>query len=110
MIDYEKMSRKELMEMRAQIDRAIAAVAEREKREALRAAEEAARERGFTLEELVGSAAGSRRGRPTPPAPASARYRNPQNPSQTWSGRGRRPAWIKEAEKQGRSLDEMRIA
>jgi DNA-binding protein H-NS len=46
----------------------------------------------------------------TAAAPANApRYRNPDNAEQTWSGRGRRPRWIHDAEASGRSLPDMEI-
>jgi DNA-binding protein H-NS len=113
MSDYENMSRKELMTLRANIDRAIAAVGDRDRRNALRAAEDAVREHGFTLNELapfVGQSGGRGRRRGEAQGPAGApRYRNPDNPDQTWSGRGRRPRWVHEAEAAGRSLDTMRI-
>ncbi len=115
-MDYENMSRKELMQLRANIDKAIASVGDRDRRNALRAAEEAAREHGFSLNELtplVGAAQGRGRGRRAGGAaagPANApRYRNPENPEQTWSGRGRRPRWVHEAEAAGRSLADMEI-
>jgi DNA-binding protein H-NS len=115
-MDYENMSRKELMQLRANIDKAIASVGDRERRNALRAAEEAAREHGFSLNDLMplmGSTQGRGRGRRTGTAsagPANApRYRNPENPEQTWSGRGRRPRWVHEAEAAGRSLADMEI-
>ena len=114
MTDYDTMSRKELMALRANIDKAIASVGDRERRDALKAAEAAARERGFTLDELVGLMGGAkgrgRRAAGASSAPANAaRYRNPDNPEQTWSGRGRRPRWIHEAEAAGRSLSDMEI-
>ncbi len=117
MTDYETLSRKELMALRANIDKAIAAVGDRDRRNALKAAEAAAREHGFTLDELMPLMGGSRgRGRRAEGAaaaasgPASApRYRNPDNPDQTWSGRGRRPRWVHEAEAAGRSLADMEI-
>ena len=114
MNDYENMSRKELMQLRANIDKAIATVGDRDKRNALKAAEDAAREHGFTLNELMPlmSQAQTRRsrGRGASGEPANApRYRNPENPEQTWSGRGRRPRWFNEAEAAGRPLDEMLI-
>ncbi len=31
-----------------------------------------------------------------------ARYRNPANPSETWSGRGEQPGWFKQALASGR--------
>jgi DNA-binding protein H-NS len=113
MTEYENMSRKELMALRANIDKAIAAVGDRDRRNALKAAEEAVREHGFTLAELgpyVGPGAGRGRRRAAAEGPASApRFRNPENPEQTWSGRGRRPRWVHDAEAAGRSLEEMRI-
>jgi DNA-binding protein H-NS len=36
------------------------------------------------------------------------KYKNPDNPSQTWSGRGRSPAWAQPYKEQGR-LDDIRI-
>lgn len=106
MPEYETMSRQELMKMRGEIDRAIASVGDRDKRAALKAAEAAAREHGFSLSELAPLTATKGRGRGTG---APARYRNPDNPDQTWSGRGRRPRWINEAEAAGRPLSDMRI-
>jgi DNA-binding protein H-NS len=46
--------------------------------------------------------------RPYPrPAP---QFRNPDDPSQTWAGRGLRPRWLTAHIKAGRSIDEFRIA
>ncbi|TNC70360.1 H-NS family nucleoid-associated regulatory protein [Rubellimicrobium roseum] len=112
MTEFENMSRKELMQLRANIDKAIATVGDRDKRNALRAAEEAAREHGFTLTELVplmGQVRGRRGKTEAATAGGAPRYRNPENPDQTWSGRGRRPRWIHEAEAAGRPLSEMEI-
>jgi len=111
-MEYEHMSRKELMQLRANIDKAIATVGDRDKRNALKAAEDAAREHGFTLTELMPLMTQARRGRPgkamSEVVPGAApRYRNPDNPDQTWSGRGRRPRWVHEAEAAGRPLSEL---
>jgi DNA-binding protein H-NS len=38
------------------------------------------------------------------------KYRNPQMPSETWSGRGKRPRWLVAAMKSGRKIEEFRIA
>ena len=37
------------------------------------------------------------------------RYRNPQNAAETWSGRGRRPAWIEAALARGLTLDDLEV-
>jgi DNA-binding protein H-NS len=37
------------------------------------------------------------------------RFRNPMQPAQLWTGRGRRPRWFSELIKAGKSIDELRI-
>jgi len=37
------------------------------------------------------------------------KYRNPQMPSETWSGRGKQPRWLVAAIKTGRKIDDFRI-
>jgi DNA-binding protein H-NS len=37
------------------------------------------------------------------------KYRNPQTPSETWSGRGKQPRWLTAAIKTGRKIEEFRI-
>ena len=37
------------------------------------------------------------------------KFQNPNDPSETWSGRGKSPRWVVELLAAGRSLDEFRI-
>lgn len=37
------------------------------------------------------------------------RYRNPQNPSETWSGKGHRPGWLEQALAAGAALEDLEI-
>jgi DNA-binding protein H-NS len=37
------------------------------------------------------------------------RYRNPENPAETWSGRGPQPAWVEALRKRGVRLESLRI-
>jgi DNA-binding protein H-NS len=37
------------------------------------------------------------------------KYRNPQTPSETWSGRGKQPRWLVAAIKTGRKIEDFRI-
>ena len=41
--------------------------------------------------------------------PATAKYANPNNPSETWSGRGRNPLWAKHYVQNGGNLDDCLI-
>lgn len=37
------------------------------------------------------------------------KYRNPSEPSETWSGRGKQPRWLVAAMKSGRKIDDFKI-
>src|SRR5258706_4245533 len=41
--------------------------------------------------------------------PVPQKYRNPQNPEETWAGRGLRPKWLSAAIKRGKSADDFLI-
>jgi DNA-binding protein H-NS len=104
--DLHAMNRQELMKLRADVDKAISTLADRERRAAIEAAERAVAELGFTLAEVT-SFVGTKVSRAKPKSPA--KYRNPANGEETWSGRGRKPRWILEAEGAGRSISDFLI-
>lgn len=63
---------------------------------------------GFGLDEVLGGRAGSgargkARGKVKP------KYRNPADPSQTWSGRGKRPRWFHAALSAGKKEKDLLI-
>ena len=49
---------------------------------------------------------GTKTAKAAKPAPV-VKYRNPTNPDQGWSGRGRKPQWALDWIAQGKSLDEL---
>lgn len=102
-MDLESLSLKELKDLRTQVDRAISSFEGRRKREAAAELEAKARELGFTLQDLVDAGSTRKRGK------AEAKYANPENPSDTWTGRGRKPRWFAEAVSAGRSPEEMAV-
>ncbi|WP_170573875.1 H-NS histone family protein [Ruegeria atlantica] len=103
-INLEKMSRKDLIELRDQVDIALKSAEKRERKEALQAAEKAAAEFGFSLSELSGDASKSAKA-----SKNKAKYKNPGNPDQTWSGRGRKPQWVHDALKAGADISDLEI-
>ncbi len=103
-INLENMSRKELLELRGRIEKALKSAEKRERQSALKAAEKAAAEFGFSLSELSGDASRVSKG-----AKAKAKYRNPSDANQTWSGRGRKPQWIHDALKSGADISDLEI-
>ena len=41
---------------------------------------------------------------------AGPKYGNPENPAETWSGKGKRPAWVEAALAEGKSLENLEIS
>lgn len=80
------LSKLTVPELRALRDRIDAEIAERRQ-----ADEEALRRRGGMVER------------------DGPRYRNPENSAETWSGRGRRPAWVDEVLSRGFALEDLEI-
>lgn len=104
-IDLLALSRVELEKLKTDVEKALVAAKDRERKEALVAAERAAAEFGFTLSEITNGALGGKRGANS----GIAKYRNPKDPEQTWTGKGRQPAWFKEALGEGTDPAEMEI-
>lgn len=97
-IDLKTLNHKQLAELIAKAEQRKVEVAKesvvkvREKIHALLKAE------GLTLEDVFGGARKGKGGR----KPATPKYRNPADHSQTWSGRGKRPRWFNAALKGGK--------
>lgn len=102
-IDLNAMSLEELKKLQKDVAKAIETYKERQRLEAIAEVEELARKKGFSLSELAQSRKSKTR-RATPP-----KYAHPENPAMTWSGRGRRPAWVNEALQSGKALDDLLI-
>lgn len=102
-LDLHTLSRAELEQLRIDVEKALSGLAERERRAALDAAIKAAADYGFSLDELTADTSLKLRARGKSKNPA--KYRNPANPEQTWTGRGRKPQWIKDAEANGIDIE-----
>ncbi|MGN6705875.1 MAG: H-NS histone family protein [Rhodanobacter sp.] len=60
---------------------------------------------GYSFEDIFGGARKSKRAG----AKVAPKYRNPANPAQTWSGRGKRPHWFNDALKAGKKEKDLAI-
>lgn len=103
-IDLTGMSRKELEKLQADVEKTLRDLSKTELKEAKKAAEKAAAKFGFTLNELTGSA-----GKGAKKQASAPKYANPEDPSQTWSGRGRQPQWYKDAISAGKSPEKLEV-
>ncbi len=101
-LDLNAMSKDELLSLKGEVEKALKSLDARRKAEALKAAQDAAKEYGFSLAELTegGKSSGKK---------AAPKFANPADPSQTWSGRGRQPIWFRDAVANGASEDDLAI-
>jgi DNA-binding protein H-NS len=60
---------------------------------------------GYSFEDIFGHGRAKRRSTGT----VAPKYRNPANPEQTWSGRGKRPRWFNDALKAGKKEKDLAI-
>ncbi len=103
MINLDDLSLKELKDLHGRVGKAISTFNDRHRRAALAEIEEIARAKGFTLSELAGMSAPRKR------SPAVAKYVNPADSSDTWSGRGRKPRWFVAALKAGKTPEDLSL-
>lgn len=101
--DLSKMSMDELKQLKKDVDAAIKGFAERKRAEAMKAIEAVAKEHGLSIDEIVGGKGRKRK------AKAAAKFANPANAAETWSGRGRQPAWYKAAIAEGKTPESLEI-
>jgi len=102
--DLNNLSMAELKQLQKDIAKAIAGFDDRQKSGVLAALEEKAREFGFKLTELFGGGTTTKTRKPSVP-----KYRNPDDKTATWSGRGRKPLWFSKAIAAGKSPSTMEI-
>lgn len=89
-VDINDLDRSALLQLQKDIESRLKKLEKADRKAALAAAEQAARDAGFSLDELLSGAA------PAKKAKSPAKYRDPDT-GKEWSGRGRRPEWIKAA-------------
>ena len=102
-IDLNALSYDELQALSRDVTKAISGYEKRKKQEALNEMRMIAEKHGFSLSDIVsgGDKSKAKKGQP--------KYMNPDEPKETWTGRGRKPGWVIRALGAGKSLEEMVI-
>ncbi|QPT38934.1 DNA binding protein, nucleoid-associated [Oligella ureolytica] len=95
MTDLKNMNADELRSLRAKIDSELKKREAKERQEARKKIIDIAKTHGINIAEL---------------AKNERLYRNPDNQWETWTGRGRKPKWVKEWLEAGRSLEELEVS
>lgn len=119
--DLAAFSLAELRELESEVRAAITEKEAAEKAAILAEFEQRAKSSGFSLADIFAlpsrslfrpkkekaekvEASGKGRGS------VAAKYRNPENSLETWSGRGRQPVWVRDQIASGKTLDDLAIA
>jgi DNA-binding protein H-NS len=91
----DNMSYRELAEMQTRIERLKIEKQNAERDELRRRIVAMVKEAGFEMSDLFGKGLKTK-------GNVSVKYRDPQNPENTWTGRGRMPRWMAAATKGGK--------
>jgi DNA-binding protein H-NS len=91
--NIQKLSLAELVELQSRVNGMIDLRRTEEQAKVREMAAELAAEAGFSLEEVLANGGANKRAK-RKGVKVELKYRNPKNPSQTWTGRGRQPRWL----------------
>lgn len=100
-VNVDKMSLRELIDLESRVKKAIANAKERERTELKQKIASLAENAGFSVSELFGA---GRKG-----TKVAIKYRNKDNPAETWTGRGRQPKWLAARLAKGAKLNDFAI-
>ena len=98
----DKLSYVQLLSLQKRVEEAISQKRLEDAQTTKEQLRQMAEKAGFDIKELFG-----RRG--SPKGTGIAKYRNPKDTSQTWTGRGRKPNWLVDAVKKGSKIESFAI-
>lgn len=110
-----KASIKELQQAANAVKLEIAKRENNTKASLLKQVKKLAADAGVSIDDLLGKAPRAAKGPRTarkvskPRGKVAPKYRNPANAAETWTGRGRQPAWVAKFVASGKSLDALLI-
>jgi DNA-binding protein H-NS len=106
-VNVDKLSLKDLVDLEAKVKKAISMARDRERTELKKKVADLAETHGFSVSELFGATRGRAAGKSK--SLGVARYANPDNKADTWTGRGRKPNWLVDRLKKGAKLNDFAI-
>lgn len=101
-VNVDKLSLKDLVDLETKVKKAIGLARDRERSELKKKMADMAETHGFSVNELFGATRG--RGPGKNKSVGVAKYANPENKMDTWTGRGRKPNWLVDRLKKGAKL------
>ena len=111
-IDLKQMSRKELEKLGRNVEKALDKLQKQDLKKVRLEMEKLAAAHGVSVQDVMaGKSTGKAPSKSAskPKIKADAKFANPDDPSQTWTGKGRQPNWYRSAINAGKSPDSMAI-
>ena len=102
-MDLSKLSLDELRNLQKHAAKEIESRAHQIKAEAIQKIQQIAQAAGISLTEVTGAQ------RTKKSSTAKVKYRDPDNPANTWAGRGRKPRWLEEKVRRGKKIDDFAV-
>src|SRR6185312_16672323 len=100
--ELERLSLRELQELELKVKKARATAQDRNRNDLRKKIETMVADAGFKLSDVFGGRGGKGR-------TVAAKYLNPDDPSETWTGRGRKPRWLNAKLQEGAKLEKFLI-
>src|SRR5512132_3756196 len=108
--NLENLTEAELKDLLRSAQAALDRLVAKRARSTLKEAKRMAAEVGFEITFVkTGKPAGGKAKPQSSRAKVLPKYRNPDNPDEAWSGRGRQPKWVQAALAEGQTLDDLAI-
>lgn len=100
--ELDRMSLRELQELELKVRKAKATAQDRSRADLRKKIETMVADAGFRLTDIFSGRGGKGR-------TVAAKYVNPEDPSETWTGRGRKPRWLNAKLQEGAKLEKFLI-
>lgn len=100
--ELDRMSLRELQELELKVKKARATVQDRSRSDLRKKVESMLADAGFKISDIFGGRGGKGR-------TVAAKYANPDDPGETWTGRGRKPRWLNAKLQEGAKIEKFLI-
>jgi len=108
-VNLKGMTRKDLEKLQKDVEKALQKVNERELKAVRDEAAKLVAKHGFSLDQIAALPGRKPRGTGGPKTKSAPKYANPDDKTQTWTGKGRQPEWFKAAVGAGKAPESLEI-
>jgi len=109
-MDISKLTTKELQALLKRVPKEISKRKQQEKSKLIDHIAQIASEHGYSLKDLIGKAPRSVKSKKARRRkPVAVKYRHPEQPNLTWTGRGRKPHWVTKWLDEGKRLEMLAV-